>query len=229
MAEIGTVSRQRGARDSPGIISKIATRVKEFLSSEDMQAAWDITTKPWDTDPSGFSDAMRFYEETRERMQKEAERDMPASSGVVDALKNLGKSAWNYAKAQPVSTYIEAGKKIAPWAAAPLAAYGTYEAMSGNGNGFVPQGPPLSAAPMNVQQQYYQTQKRNGRKLYPYLDPFGNLYYRVKPRRMNPLNPRALARAHKRVMAFEDFVKTNFRIIHHSKVKPKKRRRRRKC
>lgn len=50
-------------------------------------------------------------------------------------------------------------------------------------------------------------------------------YRWVRTRRMNPLNPRALARAHSRAKSFEAFVLRNFSILHRSKVRPKRRRR----
>lgn len=58
-----------------------------------------------------------------------------------------------------------------------------------------------------------------------WVDPFGTVYWRRKPRRMNVLNPRALRRAHTRVQGFEKFVMRNFTIARRSKVKRKKRRR----
>lgn len=53
-------------------------------------------------------------------------------------------------------------------------------------------------------------------------------FVKIKARRINPLNPRALNRAHKRVKSFDRFVKQNFRVVERSvKFKPKKRRKRR--
>lgn len=46
-----------------------------------------------------------------------------------------------------------------------------------------------------------------------------------KRRRMNALNPRALRRAQSRMTSFEKFVLRNFRLLHKSKLRRKKRRR----
>lgn len=60
-----------------------------------------------------------------------------------------------------------------------------------------------------------------------WMDPWGNVYMKRKRRRMNPLNPRALRRAHTRALAFDRFVKRNFQITRKCYAKPKRRRRRR--
>lgn len=53
-----------------------------------------------------------------------------------------------------------------------------------------------------------------------------NKYVRISARRVNVLNPQALARAHRRVAGFDAFVKKNFSLVEKScKFKPKKKRR----
>ena len=55
-----------------------------------------------------------------------------------------------------------------------------------------------------------------------------NVFRKVKPRRMNPLNFRALRRAGSRISAFERTVKRAFTISKRRTVRPKKRKAKRK-
>jgi hypothetical protein len=96
-----------------------------------------------------------------------------------------------------------------------------------NGNGYV--GDPSMMGPMQPPGVAYRWPLPADQRLRGYarwVGPYGNIYFRKKRRRMNPLNPRALRRAHTRCQAFEKFVMRNFSITRRSKVKPKRRCRR---
>jgi len=172
--------------------------------------------------------------------------NMPGGwTALPGAVWNLGKSVGTTIAKDPVIRGRVAG--------AIGLGVGAGAATMMNGNGYVPQGPVMPGAsplgsgvkmmsngagaigpgmcPPGSNVRTYQSCGK--RKLYPYSDPFGNVYWRTKPRRMNPLNFSALKRAQKRMCMFEDVVKSVITTNRSSSLKrPKRRRssaRRRKC